>query len=178
MASASDPGPVTLEQAKAQRRIASNDEDALHRVHLTAAIGWVERYTGKLLSPRVMTQPWSDYPRPLTFYREPVIEVLGVSYADAAGTVVSVSGWRWQAGAPLHAGSGPGWPWALDRARVEVRYRAGYPDGEAPQELVVAALMMFGHFDANREAVAGGTPVEVPIGVKALCDPFRGVRLG
>jgi hypothetical protein len=54
---------------------------------------------------------------------------------------------------------------------VRLTYVAGYDPTELPPELTQAALMLFGHFNANREAVIAGdraAAVELPLGVASL----------
>lgn len=81
---------------------------------------------------------------------------------------------------------GSTWPVARSSTgSVRVRYVTGYSvPGESPQVHVLpkmaraAILLMLGHLYENREAVAIGNLVEIPLGVHALLDLLPRERLG
>jgi hypothetical protein len=59
---------------------------------------------------------------------------------------------------------------------VRISYVAGYEPAELPPELTQAAILLFGHFNANREAVIASeraAAVELPLGVEMLIAPYR-----
>ena len=81
-----------------------------------------------------------------------------------------------------------GYSWPTARAStgsVRIRYIAGYSvPGESPQvymlpKLARSAILLFlAHLYENREAVAAGNLVEIPLGVQALLDFIPRERLG
>jgi uncharacterized phiE125 gp8 family phage protein len=69
------------------------------------------------------------------------------------------------------------WPvTAFGPGTVRISYVAGYEPAELPPELTQAAILLFGHFNANREAVIAAeraAAVELPLGVEMLIAPYR-----
>lgn len=187
-------GPIDLARAKAHLRIDFDTEDALIRAYLRAAVASVEKESARVLSPRAVTQNFAgfvgrDGRRALTLSAEPVIEIVTVEHVDSDGAVVtldpadyrSIEGEPWSLIEPLNGS----WPPVETGRRDAVRVRAiaGYETGECPPDLQAAVLLMLGHLYANREAVTQGgstasAPTELPLGVKALCFPFRRVLIG
>lgn len=179
-------GPIDLARAKAHLRVDFDNEDALIAAYLAAAVGAVEKQTGRVLSPRALTQRFTGFPQRherLTLWHDPVTAIVSVTYVDSNGAEIaldpaayrSIEGEPWSLLPPLGGGF-PATDYRPDAVRV--RYMAGYAAGDCPPELQAAALMMLGHLYANRESVVTGTiATELPLGVKALCAPFRRVML-
>lgn len=81
------------------------------------------------------------------------------------------------------AGWPAGGPWYSRPGGIVIELRAGYPPAgspadaaNVPKRLKTAMKMLAAHWYENPEAVATETrqvPVELPIGVAALLDPFR-----
>lgn len=173
---------VTLAEAKAAQKIETDLEDALHTAFLRAAVGTVERATGKFLSPRIVTQTIDGFggcDRPIRLWNGPVTEILSVAYDDSNGVEQALSSFRLVEGtnARLLPAYGASWPVsACGPGTVRVSYAAGYAVGELPGELWQAAILLFGHFNANREAVIAGpsaAAAELPLGVEMLIGPYR-----
>jgi len=121
-------------------------------------------------------------PELLPLPRAPVTGIVSVKYTSAdTGTeiVLDASAYRWNDGAPeqLLSAWRTAWPVAAaERGSVRVRFEAGYDDGLAPPSLVAAVKQMFVHLYENRNAVEAGeraAAVELPLGVAALCAPYR-----
>jgi uncharacterized phiE125 gp8 family phage protein len=165
--------PISLATAKAAQRIDSDSEDVLLAGYLRAAIGHVERITGRNLSAKVETQsldgfpepvhalrwgqhsamPWHEWP--IRLRKTPASEVLTIDYDDADGVQQSLTSFRLVAVAPARIlpAYGACWPMAACSAgSVRVTYVAGYDPAQLPPDLVHAVLILFGHFNSNREA--------------------------
>ncbi len=128
----------------------------------------------------------------------PLQEVLAVEYLDSTGALVPFSDGAspetvfWQYGAPagpyarrgwVRPIPGKSWPSAMaDPAAARIRYRCGYGDtAEDVPELVRGILCyLVAHFDQFRGAVheaRRGQVLELPYGVQAMLDGFKGTAL-
>ncbi len=128
----------------------------------------------------------------------PLQEVVSVTYLDATNTLVPFSDGAspetlyWQFGAPAGPYARRGWvrpipsrswPSALaDPAAARIRYTCGY--GDSPEdipELIRGVLCyLVAHFDQFRGAVheaRRGQVLELPYGVQAMLDGFKGTAL-
>lgn len=171
--------PVSMELVKQHIRIEQTNEaeDLALAQYIRAAREWVEKYTGHVLVRRSFSQHFACFGASLELWRRPIAAVSEIAYSDSDGdpqtyadfvAVVSRHPARiW----PALNGS---WPSALDRDGVLVSYVAGYPEGEAPETLCLAILMLVAHWYNVREAVnVGNIVTDVPFGVKALVDQYR-----
>src|SRR6185503_9167764 len=108
----------------------------------------------------------------------PVSQILSVDYDDPDGVTQSLTSFRLVEGedAQLLPAYGEQWPaTARGPGTVRISYVAGYDPTELPPELTLAAVLLFGHFNANREAVLADTraaAIELPLGVEALIEPY------
>lgn len=182
-------GPVSLATIKAHLRVDFDTEDVLIAAYLRAAVGTIERLTGRVLSGRVVEQRIDGFPvGQIALWNDPVREIVSVIYDDADGvaTTIDPGDYRVVAGEPflLLPAVTASWPTPIaGKGSVRVRALAGYLPGQVPPELIAAVLLMVGHLYSNREAVSQGgsaaaAPAELPLGVKALCFPFRRVVIG
>jgi head-tail adaptor len=163
---------VDLATAKAAQRIEGSDEDALLAGFLRAAIGAVERMTGKNLTQKIerrwfpafpaLSEAWAGpYP-----WRPAQIRS-GCSRARSARSSTSkyddlrtASSRRCRAFAWSRAPTRMLLPaynevfpvTAFGPGTVRISYVAGYEPAELPPELTQAAILLFGHWNANREA--------------------------
>jgi uncharacterized phiE125 gp8 family phage protein len=173
---------LSLDDAKAQLRVLHSDEDALIEALRDAAIDWVERYCSISFAPRAFVWTGSGFADPIRLPVAPVIAVQSVSYRDRAGADVALAGsaWRWSKDWLRPA---VGAPWPVTEAgpgAVTVNFTAGYADAlaEAPG-LIAAVRMLLGNLYKFRESAISGVSVsEVPMGVTALCAPYRMIGIG
>lgn len=174
---------IDVDAAKAWLRVLNDDEDALITGLVNAAIGSIERATGKFLEVRELTDVLAGFPAGSPFAirlsRGPVTEITTIEYDPSDGTAaVEVDDFRLTEGVNgmLLPAYGESWPATLDGpGTVRVTYSAGYADGEAP-ELDQAALMLVAHWYQNREAVVTGptaAAVELPWAVGMMIGPYR-----
>lgn len=173
---------VDLATAKAAQRIDGSNEDALLAGFLRAAIGAVERMTGKNLTQKVETQVVSGFPctgAGIRLFKGPVSSILDVKYDDSNGVEQTLSSFRLVEGAnamllPAYNAVFP--VAAFGAGSVRISTIAGYEPAELPPELTQAAILLFGHWNANREAAIASdraAAVELPLGVQMLIDPYR-----
>lgn len=187
---------VDLDRAKAHLGIdwaMAADQSALLNAYLSAAIAAVENRAQTLLTERAVTQRLDSltdrHGRSIVRLEwGPVVSVEGIDYLDADGvsaTLLEADGeFRIVEGVPtlLLPPVDEAWPVPhCSPGAVTIRYTAGYGGsgpsaaGDAPGDLDAAVLLMVGHLWHNREAIYTGIgqPDEVPLGVTALCNPYR-----
>lgn len=163
--------PVSLELAKQHLR-AGDDEDLVINRCIKDARGWVEAYTGQILTPRRLSVAIDHFTDQIPVW--PVAAVFAVTYVDAAGATITLptsvyghaairrparltlkSGQRWPS---LYAGSG----------QITVDLDAGYDDPEdIPPGLIRAMLMLIGGYYADRET--GGLSENVEKSAQLAC---------
>lgn len=180
--------PVSLDEAKAQCRIDTADEDNLLEALIQTAREYVESFTHRAL----ITQTWDlkldsfpatiavPYPTLQTTPTAPVI-----TYVNTAGTTTTLSASLYTVDAPAGPKSSPGrivpgyglsWPdtRAVPNA-VTVRFVAGYgADTAVPAGIKAAIRLLVAHWWTHREAVhLGASPTELPLAVQALLWPYK-----
>ena len=172
---------LPLEDCKAHLRVMNDSEDALIAVLRDAAIEYVERYCGVKLGP-VTGMTWRAEAFPSTGISlavRPVKAVTSIAWQDGSAEAVvgDVADFRVSESGELLPVVGGSWPPGVG-GEIVVTFDAGYAEGAAPPSLLHAVRLMLGHLWLNREAVVAG-PVsgEVPLGVSALCSPFRRVMI-
>lgn len=156
--------------------------DELLAVLRDAAIEFVERYCSVKLGPVVGTT-WRAESLPsascdtVSLGVWPVTEITEVAWLDGDGEAVTgdPEDYRVSAKGVLRPAIGGQWPSGVG-GEVVVTFDAGFAADEAPKGLLAAARMFMAHLFKNREAIVTGTIAEeTPLGVKALCAPFRPV---
>lgn len=180
---------IDLALAKAHLRAEGSAEDDLIQSYLDAAAAHVEGATGKLLARQVVVQEFAQFASAggafLPLWWGPHPTGITIDYLDAGGVAASLD---------ATAGSGvrvlrdriyapvAGWPVQLAMSPVAVQYTAGFGDADGetpvPPDLVQAQLMLLAHWWNNREAAVSGVVVtEVPLGVDAILQKHRTVRI-
>jgi uncharacterized phiE125 gp8 family phage protein len=174
---------VTLDTVKQHLRKTTAEEDTVIGAYRTAAIAYVEKYTGHILIQREVTDSFAEWGDFLTLRHQPITvgdptPTLEVTYHDAegdeteyAGRVIRDQRYPWT----IHAPYGDEFPVLADNGTINVTYTAGYDAGEVPDELNAAVLLMSGHLYHNRSAVVEGSFEDLPFTIENLCRPFRGV---
>lgn len=170
--------PVTLDEAKRHLRIIDdNDEDALILALITAAREYVENFTGQILVQREVTDAFRCFGGYLELNHRPVVGAPTIAYVDTDGdeqeiASVVTSGARYPF--RVYPPSGASWPSFGTNTTITATYTAGYGEGEVPQALCQAMLLLIGHWFSVREGVNVGNIVsEVPLAVNALLQPYR-----
>lgn len=145
---------------------------------LSAARAHAEHYCNKAFGSQTLELALDAFPAGgIELPRGPATTIASVKYLDSTGaeqtlspTAYTLDDYHSQTHWLLPA-YGAEWPTALDSPNaVKVRYVAGATT--LPEAVRNALLLMVGHLDQNREAVAVGLSgaIELPLGVKALLD--------
>lgn len=170
-------GILPLDACKEHLRVTHDEEDALIEALRDASIEYVEKLCELKLGPvEGMTWRAERFPHgDLDLAVRPIGEITSVAWLDGSGSAVTgeVADFRVSERGVLRPAIGGFWPLSVG-GDVVVTFNAGYAEGEAPRSLISAVKLMLGHLYMNREAVVTtGTSGEVPLGVTALCSPFR-----
>lgn len=165
--------PVSLATAKAHLRVLDDHEDGLITGYIVAAREWVENYTGHILVRREVTDEHAAFGAFFDLMRRPFDpDTVAILYTDTDGAAQTVSDVT-VSGRRVRPAFNAWWPSTRPYTAVNVSYIAGYAEGEVPQSLIQAMLLLIGHWFANREAVADTAKNEVPFAVTVLCDQYR-----
>lgn len=174
---------IDLARAKLHLKVEDAGDDELIGGYLTAAIGSVERETGKKLTLQSVTQPLNGFPdgeRGIRLWWGPIdpdTAAMAIAYDDTSGAAQTLGDFRLVEGsAPkLLPAYGSLWPYAYPaEGSARITYMAGFADvaAEAP-ELDQAVLLLVAHFYTNREAASASALTEIPLGVEKLIRPYR-----
>lgn len=175
---------VTLTEAKLHCRIDGPDEDVLLGALVKAAHDHIDGYSG-VLGRALLTQTWrQDFDAFSDTMRLPVGNLLAVSsitYYDSTNAQQTLAssvytGFSDTFGPYVTRKPGQVWPGTYTRPdAVSVTWTAGYGPAasDVPAPVKQAALLLIGHWYANREAVSADAGMSVPFAVDALLAPFR-----
>lgn len=174
---------LTLEEAKAQCRVDSTDEDALVVGYVQAATEMCEVYTGRGLltqSYTVVVDGWFDVLwLPMA---APLQSITSVKYYAPDGTLTTLASSYYLSDTVSEPGRimrAPNMTWpALQSDRlgcVQIVYVVGYTSAvTVPPQLKIGILLLSEHLYSNRGAVNVGNIVnEVPLGVASFWAPFQ-----
>lgn len=176
---------VGVDEMKEHLGVDHGEDDGLIAAYLAAAQEAVEKFTGQVLTQRVLR--WSAerfpcLPEPVRLYRSPVTAIVAVRYADSAGAtqVLDAADWRWSEAAgdtllPDLAGDWPPFVPGAGAAAVQVEFEAGYEDGLAPPALSQAVKLTAASYYLDREGRVGRD--ELPPAAQFLCRPYRSVLI-
>ena len=177
--------PITLEEAKAQLRLDTDEDDALVVRLIKAARTWVEGQTKKALKAQTWDQtidwqwPFKDSIPWITLEKNPVQSVTSITYVDgsspnptlAASDYIAVSREHHSYITPAYGVTWPTLRYVPEA--ITVRFVAGY--SEVPEPLKHAIAMLVAHWYENREPVIVGTSAaNIPLAVEAMISPYRG----
>lgn len=182
--------PVTVDEVKSSLRFPLTSEDALIAMDIAAGRLYVEQETGRQLLEAVWLRSLEGFPSAgvIELPRPPLLEVVSVTYADAAGADVIVDPASYVVHLPtgpyarrgwLRPAAGGSWPTAQSgTGAVRVQYRAGYGAAAAdvPDLLRVALLYIVGSFHQFRSEVQQaqhGAVVKIPLGAASILRQFK-----
>jgi uncharacterized phiE125 gp8 family phage protein len=174
--------PVSLEEAKAQLKVETADEDILIGGLIVAARQYFERQTGRSLIARTWRLDLDAFPAgPIRLGWGPVSAVTTVSYIDSAAAstpmaaetdyIVDLSGDIGLVAPPV----AQPWPWAPRRGgAVSVTYTAGYGPAatDVPKLVHHAIVLIVAYWYRNRDAADVGGPA------KSIIDSYTIPLLG
>lgn len=186
--------PISLSEAKAHCQVTYTDEDGLIAGYILAAREYVENECFRRLITQTIDYTIDDgwpckivrgyYRQRIEFPIGPVQSVTSITYIDGSGAqqtlatnqyVTGNMGTAVQSGRPyIEPAYGVTWPTVrCQPVAVTVRFVAGWDLSSVPNPIMQALRMMIFHAERNREAVSGGSFVEVPLGVESLISPYR-----
>lgn len=159
--------PITLEEAKKHLRLEGvlDDEDAQIQMMIIAARRLAENKTNRTIVQREITASFDDWGCKMRLPKPPFVELLGVDYLDSDGvsqTMPVESYYVLQGSEPAEVafiGGAPLPALASRRGTITVRYLAGYPEGQVPEDLKSWMLLQIGSLYAHRESVIAGVSV-------------------
>lgn len=170
--------PVTRADLKAQARIDGTEEDTLLDAYVGAACDHVAALTDRQLRSEVWSWSFANPSGSIVLPVAPVQSVEALTYLDKDGVEQSLDVADFDLitdpdRPTLQPRPGVVWPaTAIRPDAITVRVTAGMDTLPAP--LRVAILMLAAHWVQNREAVVvGGSPVELPLAVAALVEPWK-----
>ena len=174
---------LTLEQLRRHCRIdppdSANDVDTDLSAALAAAQAYAQHYTGISIGSQTLELALDEFPAdgPIQLLQGPVTSITSVQYIDTAEVEQTITSTDYTLDdyatpAWLVPAYDVEWPDTLATTNaVKVRYVAGAATIDGA---VAAALrLLVGHYFTNREAIASGTVVEIPLGVRALLDTVK-----
>lgn len=173
--------PVSVDEAKQQCRVDGAEHDDLLGRLIKVAREVVEKRTGHVLRAQTLVFNVDTFPRPLRLPRAPIHSIAGIVYTGADGIDVALDPASYVLRRPLGVptlrlqGITAFPPVAVD-GDVEIEALAGYADGECPETLRHAILMIVADlFKSAESSVEGVTSVSVaiPVGVESLLADER-----
>lgn len=186
--------PVDLADVKTHIEYDADDRDDLIAGFISAAREWVENYTGRTLFDTTLELAAEGYPDwQIYLPKPPIIEIVSFKYRTSDGTDTTLAADQYTLTdefslqpriVPAYGVAWPSTRWQASSLRI--RYRAGYARAGSPDErnlipasLKAAVQLMTGHLFEHREAVSEvQNMAEIPLGVMALCRPYRVEGLG
>jgi len=184
-------GPVSLADAKKHCRVEHNEDDDVIASLLRAAVEYLERATGHVLSPVTYELRVARWCSAFALQAFPVRDVESVEYTgpDGASHVVPLLQWSFiptPEGGVVRMGAGfDALALSADPDAIRIRFSAGYdqpgvsgsgddPMLACPETVKVAVKMLLGHWYANRETINIGNIVNsLPFAVDALVSQLR-----
>lgn len=170
------PLAVTLEQAKANSRVADAAEDSLVLDRIRSAGETLERFCDRAFGPQTLEAVLAGFPAgAIDLPRGPATGITSITYLDAAGTPTALAAagvWEFEElsdpGTIHLLGS---WPTtSASRSSVVVRYTAGTA---WPSDVQQAVLLLVGHWFDTRNAATLDPMHDIPLGVAWLLERHR-----
>jgi len=181
---------VSVADAKTYMRVDHSDDDELIEAFIEAATAQIEGRYGTL-GRAIRRQTWdyvleafpdTDCDQSIELPLPPLIDVITVSYTDAAGDIQTFETGEFEVDTNSVPGrvrpvNGGYWPTANEDAygAVRIRFLAGYPDDEVPVTLALAIKIMVADMYENRESITGQNvnQVSIPTTAERLLNQFR-----
>lgn len=171
--------PISLEDAKRQLRVLSTDEDAFITSAIVEARGWIENYTGLVLTRREVVDVLPCFGAELSTW--PIASIEAVTYLDTDGQEVVLQETEYFAQiarrpAYLTAGN---WPTVRDGSMIEVTMTAGFATPDAvsafsPNLMRAMRVLVAGYF---RDREGGKVARDAEEFAKARLRNFRRWRV-
>lgn len=171
---------VSLSEVKTHCRVDHDDEDAYLVALIEAATSYLDGYSGvmgRALMPQTWRQDFEDFGDVMRLPVGPVQSITGVSYQDTNGADQTLASTEYvllrdDFGDYVTLAANKSWPSVGDRAdAVRITYLTG--TASIPVAIKHAAMLLVGHWYANREAVTAAGMMTTPMAVDALLTPHR-----
>lgn len=167
--------PITRDDAKRQLSIVGTAEDTLIDDAIVDARGWIEDYTGLILTRRVVTEALPKFTSKLSAW--PIISIDSVGYVDAgqSETTLGSSSYLQFIGRRPASMSARSWPSIYPGSAVSVTMIAGFATPEdiaafSPNIMRAMRVLVAG-FYMDREG--GEVFAKAEASAKRLCRSFR-----
>ncbi|MBB4618670.1 head-tail connector protein [Sphingomonas abaci] len=179
---ATSPDPL-IDLVTARRHLRLDEDDTSQDEELgdqiADAIGWVETYTGQILSPRNVTEQFRGF-GPVELRSWPVASdaVTAIAYVDAAGIPATLPAKLDTTKRParLRPAAGAFWPFRNADQMFTVTLTAGYGSPSlVPRNLRRAALVMLTAYHDDREG--GEVFSKAEASARSLCRFLRLTRV-
>lgn len=174
--------PVSIEDARRQLRLEPDDDSRDDEINgfITDAAGWVEEYTGQLLTGQEVTEQFHGF-QPVCLKAWPIAPdaTPGVAYLGADGAPIAITGARLDVSrrpARVRPGTGMFWPFRDSAQPFTVTITAGYADpAKIPRNMKRAMLILISAYDSDREG--GDLFLKAEETAKGLCRGNRRMLL-
>ena len=175
---------LTLEEAKAQLVVETDDDDVLIQAFIDSATEWAQEYTGVKFINQSVTYTMDCLPASNGQVELPshnASAVTAISYVDSEDATQSdvLSDYYIDTQSmSVRVKPISGWPsirtTGYNNFTVVVTEGFGSASSDVPKPIKQAISMMVAHFYRNREAVVVGTIAsDMPLSSKALLDKYR-----
>jgi uncharacterized phiE125 gp8 family phage protein len=159
--------PISLEQAKKHLRLEGvlDDEDEQIQRMIVSARRLAEGKLNRTITQREIVATFDGWGCKMRLKKPPFIEIIGVSYLDADGVSQDMAAESFyvldghEPAEVAFVGGSPLPSLAARRGVITVRYLAGYPAGEVPEDIISWMLMQIGSLYTYRESVIAGVSV-------------------
>lgn len=172
---------VTLATAKSHLRVEHSTDDALITTLISVAQDLVEGYTGAFLQTTTGHFYFDHFHEFMKLHAGPRLtintETDGVTYINNQDVRITIAASDYQI-------EGIGYPARLrmmstptdvndELNAVRVDVTCGYTDGDRPDALIAAMLLIIGHLYENRQDVGQFKTFETPLASRYLMEPYR-----
>lgn len=168
----------TLLELKNHLRIEHTDEDTYLEALISSAIAQIENDTQRKFTETNLTLKLDGFEPEIELPVVPVAGVVSVKYVDENEQIQQLQSSDWYLDTrPMKAILSPAyltsWPRTSDIPEsVEITYTVG--GGTMPTPIKQAALLLIGHWYANRETVVVGTITsQLPMAYQSIIQPYR-----
>ncbi|MEO7468517.1 MAG: phage head-tail connector protein [Sphingobium limneticum] len=143
--------PIDLDDAKRQLRVLSNDENTFIESAIVDARGWIEAYTGLILTRREVTEVVPSFARQLRAW--PIASIDEIAYVDSDGQSATLGADAYFAQIARRPASlvAKSWPSLACGSMVTVAMTAGFESPEAitafsPNIMRAMRVLVAGYF--------------------------------
>ena len=170
---------ISLSDMKEWLRVDHSDEDATITAIINSAVQSIQDYTGRHFKGTTFLATLDSFQNTEFYYQ--VTTVTSVTYTDKAGSTQTLPTTKYFIDTVRQPGriKFKNTPELVEDKFNAVQIIGTGGNSSPPAPLVHAIKMLAAHFYENRRAVVVGTlsAVEIPLGVKAIINPYRIINL-